>query len=259
MLFPFITSRSLFINLWHGMPIKKIFWLHKRNPKLIELRDFVMPFYDERPDYVISTGKFSSIIHKAFRPKIGVIEMDQPRWCNLGKKISNENYILYSPTFRDADLEFFPLSHKQLLEIDTYIKAERLPKLIITLHPACQFRPKYEYSNVFFNGYGCSLDLYSDLFPNSSCVISDLSSILVEARYFGIKDYCYFPDKKNYIANSRPVIDEICEEYCGQPFDSFMKILYHFNEDKDNVCSSFKYKFNNPANQISKLINQHWK
>ena len=252
----FITPKGILINTWHGLPIKKILWLSKKSSLLISLRDFFMPFYDETPDYVISTGDFSEIMLKAFRPKCGLIKADQPRWSRLGKPTKANRCILYSPTFRDSNLEFFPLTSSQLLEIDELIEDLNLPNLIITIHPACQFKPSEIYRNILFNGRDCNKDLYSDLLPNSLCVISDLSSVLIEARFFGIKDYCYFPDKEDYIKSSRPVIHNMYEKYCGNSWNSFINILLD-SKKHDLYKNNFSYKFNNPCHKVASIIKNH--
>ena len=157
---------------------------------------------------------------------------------------------------RDSNLEFFPLTSSQLLEIDELIEDLNLPNLIITIHPACQFKPSEIYRNILFNGRDCNKDLYSDLLPNSLCVISDLSSVLIEARFFGIKDYCYFPDKEDYIKSSRPVIHNMYEKYCGNSWNSFINILLD-SKKHDLYKNNFSYKFNNPCHKVASIIKNH--
>ena len=253
---PFVTSRSLLINTWHGLPIKKILWMSKKDSFLMKVRDVLMPFYDETPDYVVASGDFSEVMSQAFRPKLGVIEIDQPRWFRLKTPTPDARCMLYSPTFRDADLNFFPLSHTQLVELDAFIELSELPRLIITIHPACRFKPDNHYRNILFNGRDCFKDLYSQLLPNAACVVSDLSSVLIEARHFGIRDYCYFPDKLQYVANSRPIIEEVYNRYCATTWDTFIDILVDFrryNPEEPTII----YEFKDPTNEVTSVINRY--
>lgn len=209
----FITRKSILINTWHGLPIKKIHYMVKSESPLLKIRDFAMPFFDETPDFALAHGDFKIIMEKAFRPRIGVIDMPQPKWKNTGEG-EKDDLILYAPTFRDGNLGHFPVSELELKRIDALLDNKDY-KLMITLHPATKYQCEISFSNIIINGRDSDLNLYSDILPRCRLVISDISSVLIDASYFGIPTKTYFPDEEAYRKESRAIIEHVFSTYCS--------------------------------------------
>jgi len=254
--YPFVTSRSLLINAWHGLPIKKIHKMVKSNSISVRIRDALMPFYDETPDYIISTSAFASIMEDAFHPRVGVIKMPQPRWIRGENPCYKEEKVfLYSPTFRDNNRGFFPLSEEELLIIDDYLLKKNLPSLLITLHPVCTYFNNNLYKKVKFINLR-EINVYKHIFPNTVCVISDISSVLIEASYFSIPTYIYFPDMDDYISNSRDIISSVFDKYCVNKRDEFLQII------DESMSLKYEYKhfvtddFSSYLTSVCKLIEE---
>lgn len=218
-----ITHKSVLINAWHGLPIKKIHFMVKSDSKFIKVRDWLLPFFDERPDYVIANNEFIQIMRDAFRPRLGVIDMPQPRWGAV-KMDCEKDLVLFAPTFRDINLEFFPLTDRELDEVDKLLEG-RPYKLLVTLHPACTFEPVWSFKNIMVNGIDIDLNLYTDILSRARLVISDASSVLIEAAHLGISTLTYFPDELDYRKNSRPLIDQVFRTYCDNKIDNFVDIF----------------------------------
>ena len=129
-----ITRRNTKVNLWHGVPLKKIgFDDSHHQPKglrknLRNLRNIVFPYTSNRCDYIVSHNEgMSKVYESAFLPNKGVIISGQPRVDGLfksqeGKKeLFNEeyDYIVYTPTFRDSGENDF-LSTEDLFLINKF-------------------------------------------------------------------------------------------------------------------------------------------
>ena len=210
-----VTSRSTLFNVWHGIPIKKIHFFVKQNGLLLKLRDRFIPFFCERPDYILANAGFEAIMSEAFRPKKDIYVMPQPRWRRVGRSKNEADIILYSPTFRDHDLGFFPISPEHLGDLDRLLENIG-QRMVVTLHPACTFTPTKRYSRILFNGIDTYQDIYEDLLTRAKLVISDISSILIDADELGISWFSYFPDREQYMLQDRPVFSDVFEKYCGE-------------------------------------------
>jgi len=259
----FVTSKSLVINTWHGPPLKNIYLLdvneryknHKFLSKVRKLRNMLYPFLDESPDYILANNNsYVDIMDAAFEPKIGVLEGPLPRWNWLLDRQNNlaflEDYdsiVLYSPTFRDHDLSFFPVTAVELENLSVILKEKNIC-LLISVHPASSFELKSEFVNIYSLDALGVYNVYSQILPLCNLVISDVSSLLHDAVAFDIRAVIFFPDYKCYSSSSRgllPGYAEIMEASVGlgidQIFDNWL------SGDDSNV-----YVNNHPFFTVSK-------
>lgn len=226
----FVTSKSLVINTWHGPPLKNIYLLdvkerfrnHNCLSKLRKVRNSLYPFLDESPDYILANNTYYiDIMDAAFKPKIGVLEGRLPRWDWLPNRPHSlafldeyESIILYSPTFRDCDLSFFPLTAVELENLSVILKEKNIC-LLISVHPASSLELKSNLENIH-SLHGLEVDnLYSQVLPLCNLVISDVSSLLHDSVAFGVPAVIFFPDYESYSLSSRgllPGYTEIMEE-----------------------------------------------
>lgn len=177
------------VNLWHGMPIKKIgVYRHKK----------LLYYYG---DYAISTSPlYTKVLSKAFGiDKKSIIECGLPRNDILtsNKKIhfnkNNLNLILWLPTFRktttfskisDATKESFLMEWpNNFLEILNSTAKKNKILIIIKTHPLENFKNLKKYSNIIhlknFDLIKMNLDLH-DLISISDGLISDISSVIID-------------------------------------------------------------------------------
>ena len=138
---PFANKRRFIINLWHGMPFKKI--CYDSN----ELNRFVKPihklFFSKNYSAISATSKyFQKIMASAFdvNPEIVHI-LGQPRndmlfksgdkiniLKELGVKfIGNPKLVLYAPTFRDTNqTQYFPFTDFNKEQFDFWLKENNI-------------------------------------------------------------------------------------------------------------------------------------
>lgn len=259
----FVTSKSIVINTWHGPPLKNIYLLdvqerfrnHSFLSSIRKMRNMLYPFLDESPDYIVANNAaYVDIMNAAFKPKIGVLEGPLPRWNWLSDLSNNlaflENYssvALYSPTFRDHDHSFFPLTAFELESLDASLE-EKNVCLLISVHPASSFKLEPNYKHIH------SLDelgidnIYSQVLPLCNLVISDVSSLLHDAAAFGIPAIIFFPDYESYSLSSRGLLPGYKEILEGCGFSGIEHILDNWLSKSD----SNKYVNDHPFFAVSK-------
>lgn len=144
-----LSGGAIKINLWHGIPLKKIqkdnLFDRVRNPrnKLEKVKWALRRMSDEKPsDYVLATSEFiKPIFSSAFNTK-NVLIANYPRNdyiasdiiknimttseeealndLNLRTQNSNIKVILYMPTFRESEVDFFKVV--DLNRLNNYLK-----------------------------------------------------------------------------------------------------------------------------------------
>lgn len=218
-----VTPRSRTINLWHGPPIKKIHFdnlEHLENPirtNLRKLRDTILPYKSESPDYIMANNLFyAPIMNKSFRPKKGILVANLPRW-SLPKKSFERNkpYILYAPTFRDSDPSSIPLSPETLETISREVSKHNW-EFIIKTHPACTFKRAKDYQGITFID-DPTISLYESIAPFAGLIVTDISSLIFDAKYYNIPILLHFPDKAVYLQKSRNLAFPFLE--ISKPFE----------------------------------------
>ena len=180
----------ILVNLWHGMPIKKVgFYRHKKP----------VNFYF---DFMISTSNlYQKVLSKAFNlKKRSIIQCGLPRNDILvnKKKIffkqKNLKLVLWLPTFRNTSgfekihdspkqhfLEEWPVNFiSKLNEIATFNKI----LVLIKTHPLDVFKKSNKkYSNIIFlknnDLIKMKLDMH-ELISNSDGLLSDVSSVIID-------------------------------------------------------------------------------
>lgn len=250
-----ITKKSILINTWHGVPIKKIHFLVKKKSVILSIRDRVMPYFCERPDYILAEPGFEMIMHDGFLPRKGVISIHQPKWLNVERRKSSHKYLVYAPTFRDENKDYLPVTVHELDEIEAILNKKQNIKFLIYLHPACTFRPTKKYKNIKFNGYDCQYDLYGYSFGAAVVIISDVSGTLIEADRIGVPYECYFPDEVDYIRKSRQVISSVYDIYCSKKIHNIVKFVENIDSyDKLPVLKFDRNQIKEGIKCIANLI-----
>lgn len=189
----FLTKKSIKVNLWHGLPLKKIGYDDDINqPKgvkkfLRNLRNQLLPYSNNRCDYVLSPSNFySNIFKSALKPRKGVLEFGLPRndvlyqskSTLLSLKKQFDKIYTYCPTFRDGvSMEY--ISDDELVYLKKVLSENNF-LLIIKLHPADNSTvSSYLSDNIVDFTFG-DYDLYQDILPITDCLITDYSSIIFD-------------------------------------------------------------------------------
>ncbi len=237
------------VNLWHGMPIKKIgVYRHKK----------LLYYYG---DFAISTSPlYSDILSKAFGiHKKSILPFGLPRNDILlknNKKFFNKQnlkLVLWLPTFRKTDsftkikdstkenfLMEWPLNFLDKLNI-TAKKYKIL--IIIKTHPLDSLKISKKYSNVTFlnniNLVRMNLDLH-ELISVSDGLISDISSVIID-----------------YILKKKPLgITTNSIKTFNRGFIEELNLLNNLNYYKIKNTSDFSIFFNKVKNNEIRQIDQ---
>lgn len=219
------------INLWHGLPLKKINMDNKydvvRYPKgrLGKIRWFLRRMSDEKPShYVLTTSNYyKNIFSSAFRTdkvlvsgyprndyitqrmvisiknEIEELEINQIKECK--SKIKNyQGMILYMPTFRNTEVNFFSII--DLIEFNSFLKKEGL-LLCVKLHPKSKLIS--EFKNIESNNI-LVLNPNSDPYifiEYSDILLTDYSSIYFDYLLCNKPIVFFNYDINEYLASAR--------------------------------------------------------
>lgn len=207
------------IQLWHGFPIKANVNTNNsaNNSKLKQtwLFQLSLPGEWEKKQYLISTSHECSARYKQWfnNNELRIIECGYPRNCNcikttneeqaIFKKITkHKTTILYLPTFRCYEINFeHPLTSHELQEMivkNNYLWIEK--KHIAStendsLSQCCLPAENYLRLNDLFD--------INVILRDISLLISDYSSVSVDAVYFNIPVLFYVPDYDRYCEHDR--------------------------------------------------------
>lgn len=215
------------INLWHGIPLKKIqkdnLFDYVRNPRSFFEKIYGIPrrITDEKSShYVLTTSvNLEEIFSSAFRtehilvagyPRNDILisdyihniltEDEQIVVSKLKIQKVTKKIVLYMPTFRDSEDKFFDVVN--IREFNEFLKQNNI-YLCIKLHPKSKLQRQFqliECNNILIANY--QVDPYP-LLQLSDILLTDYSSI-----YFDFlltkKPIVFFPyDYDEYLSKSR--------------------------------------------------------
>lgn len=231
----YCSRKATVINLWHGIPLKKIEFDIENGPlaeryqrnTLIE-RYVLWPNLSRYPEYVLSTSSqvsrdsFASafrikqaqclnfgyprtdLFFKATSERLRMIERwDPPSTLQLIEKIRQfSSCLIYMPTWRDADPHFIESSGWDFPALNAELQRQN-SALVLKLHvntPQETLHQATNLSNIYL--MHSTEDVYSIL-PFTSGLITDYSSIMFDYLLLN-KPIFYYPfDREGYEKDSR--------------------------------------------------------
>jgi CDP-glycerol glycerophosphotransferase len=186
---PCIGKRTIVVNLWHGLPLKKIMYDVFGN-KVVN-KNFVGKFFDKlspynkiRNDYLIATSEETQkTLSKAFRlPKERTLISGFPRNDVLLKPLSKpkcDTYkCIYMPTFRGgmgSECDLFAQYGFDVNILNMKLMKNNI-ELVLRMHPVNK-PPKYIIEEIK-NSSNISIDSTADIFDsiaNYDCMVTDYS------------------------------------------------------------------------------------
>ncbi|WP_333497671.1 CDP-glycerol glycerophosphotransferase family protein [Kluyvera sp. CHPC 1.2972] len=251
----FTSGGAILINLWHGIPLKKIEFDINTKPLVDKIKDatlltkFINPQHHKSPDLLLSPSRFVSQYSfiRAFRLKneSNILEGCYPRVINLlersrEKNEGNRKYVFfYVPTWRDSGGDFLAKSNIDFLKLNDFLALNNA-ELKIKLHPATNININIDdYSNLSL--ISKSIDINETL-ALADCLITDYSSVYFDYLYLDRPIIFYTFDADDYL-QEREMYFNFGEHMPGQIVNTFSDLL---NEMKDTI-SCDKHKDNRNA------------
>ena len=186
---PCIANKTKIIQLWHGIPLKKImydaFTVQEKNIKG-KLFTLLTPYNNHKNDYVTATSQLTqNILSKAFRvPKLRTIITGFPRndvfLRPLASSKDNIYKCIYMPTHRGglgADCEMFQKYDFDFKSVEQKLAQNNI-ELTLRMHPFN--KPPKELIKLIEKSTLINLDYTPDIYEtilNYDCLITDYSSI----------------------------------------------------------------------------------
>lgn len=279
-----ILYNSKIIQLWHGMPLKKI-----------ELQAYRSSIYDKiigrYPNYdmVLSPSEFNTInsFSVAFNSKV-IIEDGYPtndvlfrnpdKWDLMGTDLvsyqqildyidNGYKTILYAPTFRDTDGDALQDNVIDPVELNNFAKDNKLV-FIFKFHPY----PSYDY-NIDNLDFLISYDNHKDIYPllnKVDLLLTDYSSIYFDFLLIS-KPIVFFPyDFDKYINKDRELIYDYSsmtpgpkcysqEELQSEIHNILIKGKDDYSEQRKTLLKlAFKYKDGKASERIWNLLEKEY-
>ncbi|MGQ4869873.1 CDP-glycerol glycerophosphotransferase family protein [Aeromonas caviae] len=184
----FISFNTQRIQMWHGIPLKKIGFDDEYSCKWFYKKRWYKFFINEKYDYVLSTGgKADQYFETAFdMPANKIISTGYPRNDVFKKSKKDLGYfnVIYMPTFRgEIGQEISLFSDKYDFDFD-YLEKTLLSnniKLTLRVHPAN--KPSNNIMALVNQSKNISFSLTDDIYEtinNYDCLITDYSSIMFD-------------------------------------------------------------------------------
>lgn len=257
-----LTSGAKLINLYHGLPLKKIEFdidsgaLQRKYSEEMNLtrmhRQLFFPSAYRVPDLMFApTAKMEEIFRSAFRLKGDtVVNCGSPRTdqffdnesfssLNTGAKVVDDSHedrkiFIYMPTFRDVGGEFFSKENFDFASLNKTM-AKVNGEFWIKAHPAAGV----EHIDLSHYGHIKLLPSNIDMYPvlkNSHALITDYSSIYIDYLLLDKPIYFYCFDIENYKKNCRSMYFNYDEITPGVKSLNFSSLLYNITLDSDEFA-----------------------
>lgn len=237
-------GRAVFLNLWHGVPLKKIGYdddkMKNWDSRGQKIRRAIQQFPLGK-EYVAATSSFyGKVYESAFRrPKSHILITGQPRNDLFydHKKIFDPEHplrdaargrkvILYTPTHRKEGRETFPLLQQfDLQRLDAWC-GEHHSVFVIKLH----FYHKNEKMDV--SSYRNILDMTNqsadiqELLMDTDLLVTDYSSAYIDYLLLNRPVVFYNFDFEDYLLNDREMYYEydcVTPGYKAETFDQLLE------------------------------------
>ncbi len=271
-LFSTLTPRNLFVQTWHGTPIKKI-GFDVSYPIISQLFNYIRKHTIDNYDFVLSPSeKFDTIFKSAFRigdehilrsncPRCDAFNIDLETINTIRSRLlisDTQRVIIYMPTHRNEgrDARVILSEFENLKTYNDSLKRKNI-KVLLKLHPydlkfKSMFKPT---EHVGLYDERLEIDLYS-LLASTDGLITDYSSVMFEYALLEKPIYLFIPDYSNYIKNERGHYFPL-ESVVTKPYYSVAELARGLLLDSDSQKDSLQLisAFNSaPTKNISAAV-----
>lgn len=210
------SKNAICINLWHGIPIKKIEFDIENGPLAKKFDDSVLskikhPEIYRYSNFILCPSNFvyNYSFKSAFKiDESQILKFPYPRLIFLKSIKTKERRFtfFYAPTWRDTNVDFINSSFFDLKKINNFcIKFNCLFK--IKLHPNSNITINTEYyENIIFIDSNDDTNIY---LAEADCLITDYSSIFFDYLIFDNPILFYVFDESTYKTENREIYSEV--------------------------------------------------
>lgn len=287
-----LSSGAIKINLWHGIPLKKIqkdnHFDYVRNPRSRRESSYfwLRRLSDEKPShYILASSKnLEPMYSSAFQTKKVIVggyprndslypgrlrnllrEDEQQVADDLARRKGNARIVLYMPTFRESEAGFF-----DLLDADRFQLFLKENQILFVIKPHPKSKQYEKYVNLS-KAQIMVIDPVADPYPIlslSDLLVTDYSSIYFDYLHIR-KPILFFPyDLEEYLKSSREMYFDY-EEFTPGPkvYDQTMleEALLKAELDEGLQAKVRDYVFDKPGafasqqlyENITRLLDKH--
>lgn len=243
-------GNAVFINLWHGVPLKKIgyddFYEKDWNSKKQSIRDKIINVPLGR-EYVVATSKtIAEIYQGAFRrPKEQILCLGQPRndifFTNTSNPLfSGKKIILYAPTHRKEGKE--PIDLTKIMQMDQLEEFCKKNDYYFLVKKHFYHSLETEELSLYSRILDITKEPYDTqkLLMAADILITDYSSIYIDYLLLDRPIIFYYFDYENYLQSDREMYFDYEKVTPGDKVNNFGELLdslNHISHDKNDSRS----------------------
>lgn len=259
-----LCKKRLIINLWHGVPLKKIALLDPNLKKLARI--YFKKIFSENYTCVLTTShKLVPLMARSFAISEDKVRVwGQPR--NDGMFQENDRAeilrrfypdlpeyiqaVLYAPTFRDyGQVQLFPFKDFDLERLESFLEEKKM-LLFIRTHVAEQgSADPYLGRRIRFLGNDKAEDV-TGILNIFDCLITDYSSIYIDYLLTG-KPMIFLPYDRQQYLDGRGMNFEYDDVTPGPKPETFKQFLEALSPESD-TWQSERDRVNQLFNEIQK-------
>lgn len=237
----FTSKNAILVNLWHGIPLKKIEFDINTKPLVdlfknaTSLNKFIRPALHVKPCLLLSPSKYVAdySFKSAFRVDDDrIIIHSYPRVIYLKKcepiselRFNNKFVFLYAPTWRDNGENILLNAKVNLKELDLFLE-ENDSVMIFKFHPNTKI--DFSLSEIKNIRICDNLEDPCRVMKSADCLITDYSSIYFDYLFLNRPIIFFSFDKEQYLENREMYFnyDDVTPgEHCNSFSDLLGKLL----------------------------------
>lgn len=244
-----IPRNRCFINLWHGMPIKKIgndkgdndF---NHNTKLMKLwYEFSSNYLSYKPSFMLANSFWDKEIYQsAFNlSPCNVIELGLPRndSIELNGLKGSKNRILFAPTFRENANDISYFDAKDLDMINRVCLSKNLV-FFVRLHPSVELDLNLLSAIDNFDAISFSTENEVDI-NDYELLITDFSGMVFDFIYCSKPIAFIDVDYDGYILNERELYIDVKSKFSRHFYDNWAELFDYIAKNELQTMNSRSY------------------